>query len=290
MKNNIKLNTPFAKTTAKNTSDQNSKKIGSSHYKIGIFGDSFAISGQVEWPQHHCTYKSWSRLVEEAFSNTENFACSGSSLYYSYLLLEENAHKFDKLILCVTNPGRKYLKNITQNHISGISHLDHLVSATVDVYEKKILTILRDYTIFVEEYDMVLFYHTLLLKEIFTTYNNILLIPCFFDSMPTCLMDIYASGRLAITKNLREQYAAKPDMNNFYLEKISNLDSGSSQWQDDMRLCHMNYENNQILYHKIKNWIEQGVFYPSCDDFIPSKYPQELYFSINYWRNKLRLK
>jgi len=79
---------------------------------IGIFGDSFAA------PRPRNT--TWVSMIENKY-NVENYALSGSGLFYSYQMYKENEHKpYDKIIFFASQINRHWLSSEWRDKLENI--------------------------------------------------------------------------------------------------------------------------------------------------------------------------
>ena len=66
--------------------------------KIGIYGDSFADPTQMN------PTPTWSSILSEKYK-VDNYAVSGSNLYYSASLILKTFQRYEKVILVATQPA-----------------------------------------------------------------------------------------------------------------------------------------------------------------------------------------
>ena len=73
--------------------------------KIGVFGDSFAVSWDDNDPY-------WANILRQQYGyDVTNFAHGGTGLDYSYYYFLRNYEKFDKIVFIVGHPHRKAFLN-----------------------------------------------------------------------------------------------------------------------------------------------------------------------------------
>lgn len=202
--------------------------------KVAIFGDSYGV----EQPMWNDTL-SWISIISKIVS-VDNFSEGSSSLYYSYQRFIELHKNYNKIIFLVTNPGRLFLERCTiRKHISHYD-LANYYRNLAEIYEDKlILEAAKNYYLYVmnEKYDQCM--HNLIVESIKNLHPNILLIPCFSDSIPglysNCLFE-----------------ACVLDWNFYKLKNINDY--------IDKRHAHMNEINNGILGKEIEKWLNFGDF------------------------------
>jgi hypothetical protein len=209
---------------------------------IGIFGDSSA--DPVEWLDH-----SWVELLSNEYQFT-NFARRGSSLLYTYNNICQNYKQFDKIIVFIPPVGRLWVPNciINQhfvNHKTAERYYDN-----ANYSDKKILDSIKSYFIYLSTMEKETLQHNAIVDSIKCKIPNALIIP--------------------VTNQSIENY------NGVSMYNISLIDyeyyNVHEYTPDFGRTCHMNKENNQIFYEKIKEWIETKKFKLDIKDF---KYPIE---------------
>ena len=202
--------------------------------KVAIFGDSYGVV----LPEGNNTL-SWVSIISDKFS-VDNFSESSSSLYYSYQKFLESYKNYDKIIFLITNPGRIFLEKCNiRKHISHYDLAKYYRDRAETHEDKLILEAAKNYYLYVmnEEYDQCM--HNLMVENIKNLHPNILLIPCFQNSIPgrhnNCLFD-----------------ACKLDWDFYKLKDANNY--------NDIRHSHMNEINNQLLAKEIEQWLDFGEF------------------------------
>lgn len=219
--------------------------------KLGIFGDSFALSEPYLDCVGHRTI--WADVLKEKY-DVENFGRSGSSLYYSYKLFIENHKKFDHIIFIATDPGRIQIPERSLH----ISHCDSDCDYQfVPSYEqaKKILTEIKhidrtstsvqaakEYMLHIQDYEYETYVQKLIIEDIIKERKDIIVIPAFEWSWHPGPFD-WNLSQIEIKEN------------NYW-----NIDHHWFQtWKGknycDVRCCHMTQENNIIFGNMVLNWL-----------------------------------
>jgi len=227
--------------------------------KIGIFGDSFAAR-----PINNTSGLEdktfWCDVIADTHE-VDNFAKASSNLYWSYKLLNEYHHQFDRIILVVTQFGRLYVPNADHEivkHIFSIQQIKNLLkhkrlnetpnTVYQSNYSEKDLTILQtllDYKLYVEDDNQSALFHELLLEKIKKLIPNIILIPCFNGSIDPL------------------RYLNGVDVKNYNsLVDISMLDLNYcglsfNSIKRDYRCAHLSPINNLILGKDLITYIEE---------------------------------
>ncbi len=210
--------------------------------KIAIFGDSYSSTYSYidENP-----YPSWSIMLAEEFDVT-NFSENGSSLYYMKRLFDEHQTNFDKIVFCITGPGRLEFKIDTlesypeltpwYQHISTIHIIkDRLKIPQLTELDKKRYKILYEYLLEIQDFEQEQYHHLMMVKDIINQRPDALLIPAF----PTSLMD---------------QTECLEHITRFE-DKVFDKEAGTYK---DSRLCHMSLENNKIVFSIVKEAISNN--------------------------------
>jgi hypothetical protein len=237
--------------------------------KIGIFGDSFAVPNEhvnlMPEQQDLLYFKGWSNLISQEF-DVDNYARSGSSLYYSTELYKKHQADYDKNIFVISYPGRfeipeKFGKFNTDRDrfVNNIVSVEQRIKryqkySTADVPNKNALIksfqAAIDYFVYLENTEFQNHIHKLLLDDVKQhASSNTIFIPVN-KITPTC--------------------------NEFYMEQVLYFENDhwgidhnkyNAHTHIDRRICHMTNENNYIFAQKIKEWIETGTFNISINDF-----------------------
>jgi len=219
--------------------------------KIGIFGDSFGDDYSV-WPNPYTSVgPSWIDYLKSQNIEIDNFSCGGTGLYFSYQQFIKYYQKYDKIIFCVTSPGR--INVVENNGIEtpwyNLRQVEKELKNCFD-YERKIkLTAIRDYFIYVknDKFDKVV--HKLLIEDILKKHKDTLLIPCFADSGIDNHFPLFNMSHFEA---------------NFW-NMIEILPNSEAEY--DARKCHMCEENNLMLGQEIYNWVETGNYNLSRENF-----------------------
>jgi hypothetical protein len=210
--------------------------------KIAIFGDSYSSTyghGGV------IPYTSWSAMLSETYDVT-NFSENGSSLYYMKLLFDKHQQDFDKIIFCVTAPGRLEFKVDTlenypeltpwYQHISTIHIIkDRLKIPHLTELDKKRYKILYEYLLEIQDFKQEEYHHLMMVKDIIKQRPDTILIPAF----PTSL-----TAQVDCLENITK-----------FEDNIFNKRTG---FYKDSRPCHMSLENNKILFTIVEEAILNG--------------------------------
>jgi len=207
--------------------------------KIAIFGDSYSSTyGYSEVNP----YASWSIMLSEKY-DVKNFSENGSSLYYEKLLFDKHQQDFDKIIFCITAPGRLEFKLDTlknnSKYFPWYQHIPtiHIIQSRLKIselteFDKKRYKILYEYLLEVRDFEQEQYYHSMMVKDIIKQRPDTLLIPAFPNSLTDqtdCLEDVTV-----------------------FEDKIFNKKTG---FYRDNRLCHMSLENNKILFSIVEEAI-----------------------------------
>lgn len=222
--------------------------------KIGIYGDSFACTGACRYPKIN-NDTPWMTLIETPEYNINNFALSGTSMYWSYKNYKDNHTKFDKNIFLATASGRIYIPwNEEKQHWTGYS----ITQENHKQNDKHISGFNEVYGYFTKiynskEHDL---YKKLMINDIMSNNNSL----------------VIDNTDILLKISLREI--------EYYKSLNLNL-----PWHNDNRWCHLSQEGNNFLAERIKVWLETGTFNindweESCP--LPTKEKAFSYFLENY--------
>jgi hypothetical protein len=205
--------------------------------KIGIFGDSYSSTYAYTEVK---PYASWSMMLSEKYDVT-NFSENGSSLYYMKLLFDNHQRNFDKIVFCVTAPGRVTFNpdSLKKKYGTGYQHIStiHIIKSRLELPElteldKKRYKILYEYLLEIQDLEQEKYYNLMMVKDIIAQRPDTILIPCFSTS-------------------LTDQVTSLEDIT-WFEDRILNKKTG---FYKDYRLCHMSLENNKILF----NLVEEAI-------------------------------
>lgn len=212
--------------------------------KIGIFGCSYADENSCRFTQIN-TGKAWSALLKNQTDlEIENYAQSGSSVYYSYNLFQKHHKKFDKIIYVVTSPTR-----ITINHPTKPGEKLFFTSWETIVEKQK--QSMKDLGI-LDAID--LYYQYIYDLEEFTTYRNLIIQD--LQSRPNCLvLDFDDLLKVSI-------------IDWGFFKRFDNQTYNDNTLFIDNRYCHMSTENNIILSDMVLSWIRTGTFNYDFSKFV----------------------
>jgi hypothetical protein len=207
--------------------------------KIAIFGDSYSSirgAGNVVY------YPSWATMLSKVY-DVRNFSENGSSLYYMKLLFDKHQQDFDKIVFCITAPGRILFKVDTlmnnPKYDSWYQHIPtiHVIEPRMKLPEltdldRKRYKILYEYLLEIQDFEQEQYFHTMLVKDIINQRPDTILIPAF----PTSITD-----QVDCLENIT-----------VFEDKILNKKTG---FYVDSRPCHMSLENNKIIFNNVNETI-----------------------------------
>ena len=207
--------------------------------KIAIFGDSYSSTygdGGVK------PYPSWSSMLAENY-DVRNFSENGSSLYYMNLVFDKHQQDFDKIVFCITAPGRLEFKVDTlknnSKYFPWYQHIPtiHIIQSRLTIPElteldKKRYKILYEYLLEIQDVEQEQYHHTMLVKDIINQRPDTILIPGF----PTSLTD-----QTDCLENITR-----------FEDTFFNKKTG---FYRDSRSCHMSLENNKIIFNNVNETI-----------------------------------
>jgi len=207
--------------------------------KIAIFGDSYSSTYGYSKVN---PYASWSMMLAEKY-DVKNFSENASSLYYMKLLFDKHQQDFDKIVFCITAPGRLEFKVDTlknnSKYVPWYQHIPtiHTIQSRLTIPElteldKNRYKILYEYLLEIQDIEQEQYHHSMLVKDIINQRPDTILIPGF----PTSLTD---------------QTDCLEDVTVFE-DKIFNKKTG---FYRDSRPCHMSLENNKIIFNNVNEAI-----------------------------------
>lgn len=243
--------------------------------KIAIYGDSFGDFCLENIPGDHLDRgKAWVELFAENYEVT-NFATSGSSVFYSYDLFCKHNKEFDYNIFLVTESDRITINTPYERlkHIN-IHSINFYRNTNLSPVEKKILDRIETYYSVVHNRDYVDTCHKLMVNSLTTINPNTIIIPTFAES----LLGVREKSLIYISDWELSNIVAKLNRKNYTQWKLV----GDTGWSFvDYKKCHLTEENNQILFDKLVNCINNkfsGLLNINITDFKKSDRDFEFYF------------
>jgi hypothetical protein len=227
---------------------------------IGIFGDSFA-SGD---PDPHLPYvKVWTSLIGNEYV-VNNYAATGTSLFWTYTQLLKYMYECDIIVLVITAPGRLYYPDPDLKIGTLNTTIAQKKGSTGHRFE--ILTAAENYHVNLAQPDFDLFVHNKLVDEIRSTCNinnkKLVLIPGFPENVK--FQSVFQISLYDIM--IQELYATFGDFE-FREETTS-------------RRNHMCFKNNEILAGLVSEIINNTRQTVLLDDFVFEKEP----FPEQFWK------
>ena len=233
---------------------------------IGIFGDSFASlrpeslhnieQGILPWPMH------LSNLLN---LNVITFAKSATGLWWSYEKFLQNYKKCSNVVFCYTDYNRWHtIQNpINSNEVLGLSHINtkqDLLHVSDDIYHiAELLLNVRPY-LFNESFNIFVFQNIFNSVNKICRENDIKLVNLLsfdnFDNEPliiditnsygSCLGNLAEVGRKELYYNDNE---------------VTKQVQTWNESNPDLRFCHINPHNNNILAVLVKEALENHIPY-----------------------------
>lgn len=211
--------------------------------KIGIFGDSYASQPSQSNPSH----LQWWQYVQQQCPNIKitNHTHGGSALHYTWKQFHAHQHKYDKVIVCVTNNSRLWLPHLPRKW-----DMEHISNTDMFAYRKFDPSVTK-----LMKKAVTLYYHHIIndaeaqdlwklrVDNMKNTNLNALYLDCFYNDAP-------CSDWIPL----------------YY---ISLLDGDINGWKDP-RANHFNDTNSRIFAQKIIKWIETNQFSLNITDFSKS--------------------
>ena len=229
--------------------------------KIAIYGDSFANNVV------SLSSKPWMKILADTNRSLQitNYGEAGSSLWYSYRKYLDTYQNYDRHIFLITSDERFTLnKNLPVKHIAGWATVSTLIKDG-KIPDNKESQRLNNFAQGMYEF----------------------LDPQFFNDVSNCLYRHLLSMNNANTLFLPcFEHMKFKELNHrcslFHISELDWIQYGLNTWAmalGDLRNCHMNPENNQILADKIYNWISNNTpVILKLEDFVTSKLPKNLLF------------
>lgn len=241
--------------------------------KIGIFGDSFAHVPNNKDPKNLTL--SWPEYIAQKYE-TEFHAHPGTSLYYSVKKIKQYHEKYDKIILVVTNPGRFSFNEIMEKEcektgydwalrVQGLASVEHILPKIEDENSitKKAWLAAQEYFMYIYDHDFDNYLHSLMLEDMKKLRQDIILIPAFNISLPYILPR--PTSMFCIQYFVENQHWGLNDL--------------GYNPTNDIRLCHLTPQNNEIFANNVFKWIDGAPVEINLDDYKAPTQPYSAYLS-----------
>jgi hypothetical protein len=229
--------------------------------RIAVYGDSFGtyslgadIHSQQKGMQYH-----WSTLIKNKYGcELDNFALSGSSVYYSYKKFIETYKFYDLIIFLITEPSR-YIKPLNFSFSKETCVTNQL---QIDVWKKtksnlteEDLEKLQKLNNWFELSDMEYHYDIseLMIESVVQKSDNLVLLPCYEISTKS---EFKKKFKLSNNINICSLYYKQ-------MEELKLSDEGmNTHWKENPEYIsgHLTPEYNRIAFENIdfyiqnKNW------------------------------------
>jgi hypothetical protein len=220
--------------------------------RVAIFGDSFA--------RHMCDENktlAWWQILANDFDIT-NYGEPGSCLYYSVELFQKHHKSYDKIIFCMTSPGRiiipeehifQYGGRLVQN-MTAMSVLSY-VKENIIPEKRNFFKAALDYFTYIQHNGYDNYTHQLIKNDILRERPDGL----FVDSL--------------------NELGAVFDMENSHYGVDKHAAHNEFR---DIRHCHMTPQNNLIFANMVKEWLLGNPFVFSLDKFVTPTIPKSEIF------------
>lgn len=184
--------------------------------KLLIFGDSFGEENLRAFPQGHHLEFEYKKLIsyhqilrnqKSLFREVETHAVGGSDLWSQYEIFQKKYKGKEKVLWFITHPGRLSINN---KHFPNLDSSKHLLKKLKDEQNNPCIDYDYEYSLIDAgikyhqylvrpEFDNFVQHH--IIKKIrFLTRNQVVFVPCFFNSLTqtainskkVCLADIFS--------------------------------------------------------------------------------------------------
>jgi len=234
--------------------------------KIAVYGDSFAAKHKKN------PTPNWIDHLKNKYGTVDNYACVGSSLFYSIQEFKRTHEKYDKILFVVTGPGRILVNNPElspneSNHSSlsqcdgDIRHLNMLIEKGIidsssAKRKLKIYEAIRDYFYYVKNNEFDNYVHKLMFDDITRTRSDAIVIPALLMSDPY------------ISSPENDNSVSRINAKETAAWGITDLVARNHRDFIDIRNSHMTIENNEIFANKAQEWINGKPVIIDLNDFV----------------------
>lgn len=244
-------------------------------HKLAIFGDSFGSS-----PNDILFDQWWPTKLAKLLEVKEyiNYCRSETSFYFTYTNFVKHYRDNDINIVLVTNPHR-YTKSVALRAvsksrsiiISNIHKLEYLrKSNTLNDEESQLLNYLEGWFISADDNYMVTM-HSLMLNHIISLDPNVILIPCFRDSIEDSILNMIG---LDVVQHLYE--VVRMQYKSLGAKKINTISEYSEK--DTIMSCHFTPEVNDLVAKVVFERIKTGKWNWNFPENIKHNHTLEHYY------------
>lgn len=219
---------------------------------IGVFGDSFAA------PRPE---PAWTARLAENY-NVENYALSGSGVFYSYQMYKENAHKpYDKILFFASQTDRLWAHPDWWSYLP-FSPMDHHFTGTPNTTVEKTA---EDYPNHSGKSLELWNNMTRTAADTLTYFSHNHILKHYL--MNLILSDVYKDERCLVIRCFRDT-----DSTEFCHNDLPLSDNFSDDWkfetvkEQQALHNHLHNDNHPWFYDKIEKWINTGEFSLTEDD------------------------
>jgi len=210
--------------------------------KLGIFGDSF--SSKSTKPK---LYNGWPDLLELKFSTVENFSHVGTSIWWSFQHFLKHYKKFTHIIFCYSASCRypAIPKDVWigfHGDINGVNpSLKELSKYYLDIFPKNLLDFLnRAIALEIEK----------LCLE-----NNIKLVHIFTEPISNAFITGHDNLNFPSIYGFSHVSNIEKVTYNGKIIKLHDLLFNEKNPKPDLRPCHFNSLNNELVFNIIENYL-----------------------------------
>ena len=229
--------------------------------KVAIFGDSFGEDKMMKY-----TYPGWPTFLKEKYKiEIDNYALSGSSMFFSYRNFLKYYNDYDKIIFIATSayrfeiPGHiRFRKgNEYVRHINGPQTIDQWLSQPhlLEKMDTEALTAAKLYYDYLYDSEKEEIIRDLIKKDVANRRKDAIIIDAFSND-PSEVSLFSISKMEVLSQGLPDQLLHS----------------------DDCRTCHLSIENNKILADKMYEFLTGQPVILRIEDFITPTEDMRLYF------------
>ena len=238
--------------------------------KIAIFGDSFAVNevknGRIKAEKRIKNGFSYTNELEKKY-DIENFAQSGTGLYWSYDKYLKFAKNFDKIIFIASHNNRITLKHNSKNYIP-LNWSPSLASPRIKALSKHFYnTNDVPYSFDKANKHITWFYRYIFDQDQANQISKLIVQDLEKDPQTLVIPAFQCSYKIKDEVFIKNYHCSTSFAE--ILEKLEDpyykVDFSKGY---DLKFCHFSDENNKILFEKIKKWIETNQFTLDVDDFV----------------------
>ena len=225
---------------------------------LGIFGDSYTRRSNCD-QQPGLQDLSWPEWLVSWGITVGNHGLGGSGLWYTYCQFLEHHHRYDRVVVTVTEFRRQPIRGFPEKSTINPEYLQKDIECPwFDADQRRTLRAARDHMLWAQAAAHAMRVHELLVQDLQQLRPDALFIPCFRSPEPDKMITDMITDSVNHFGGLTPRI---PGWQGLDLFEISDIDHQHfrmdlTKVQEEYRHCHMNEQNNRQFAQEIISWLQ----------------------------------